>query len=152
MKKWKQIPVWAITLLLTFLIIFPSFASDNTNPESYSELAAEISPCVVTILVYEYNGKFKGQGSGFFYNKNGDIVTNSHVITKNTRAEIKTKSGNIYPVGSIIERNEKKDFLKAQTHLPKDSPFLKIARKYPAVGDKIMVAGSPLGFEQTITE
>jgi S1-C subfamily serine protease len=102
--------------------------------------------------VYEYSGRLKHIGSGFFYNENGDIVTNSHVLSQNCRAEIKTDTGKRYPVATIIERNEKTDFVKASTHIPQKTPWLSIAKNLPRVGDKIMVAGSPMGLEQTITE
>ena len=147
----KNIGMLFLIALFYFLVIMSSFASDDIT-DSYSKIAANVSPSVVTIIVYEYNGKLKHIGSGFFYNKRGDIVTNSHVLASNTRAEIKIISGEKYPVGAIIERDETKDYVKAQTHIPKESPFLKIADHHPAVGDKIMVAGSPMGLEQTITE
>lgn len=133
------------------IILGCGYALGNTI-NSYSKIATQIKPSVVTIIVYEYNGKLKHIGSGFFYNKKGHIVSNSHVLSSNTRAEVKLLSGKKYPVGAIIERNEKKDIVKAQTHIPTASPFLKIANRRPAVGDKIMVAGSPMGLEQTITE
>lgn len=142
-------------LSIVYLLFFSTFAAGlaaDEDRESYSKLAASIKPAVVTILVYEYNGSLKHVGSGFFYNKKGDIVTNNHVLAPNTRAEIKILSGEKYPVGSIIERNEANDVAKAQTHIPKGCPFLEMAAVHPAVGDKIIVAGSPMGLEQTITE
>jgi serine protease Do len=151
MIRYNIIKIITIIFSLFVLISFNCFASDN-NPDSYSKIAAGISPSVVTILVYEYSGKLKLIGSGFFFNKDGDIITNSNVLLKNTRAEIKTSSGEKYAVGAIIERNEKIDIVKAQTNIPKESPFLKIAKRDPLVGDKIMVAGSPMGLELTIAE
>ncbi len=124
----------------------------NNDRASYAKIARQSMPSVVTIIVYDYNGKVKGIGSGFFDNKNGDVLTNSHVWPKNTRAQLKTQSGKKYALGSIIQRNEKADFLKAKSHVRNATPFLKIAKNKPAVGDKIMVAGSPMGLEQTITE
>ena len=138
--------------LLFYLSTAMAWAASEAAKESYSSIAAGILPAVVTIIVYDYNGNLKHIGSGFFYNKNGDIVSNSHVLTPNTRAEIKLMSGEKYPVGAIIERNETLDMVKARTHLPKDSPFLNIAAQPPSVGDKIIVAGSPMGLEQTLTE
>lgn len=147
----KTIKILSFIASLVFSIAAGSFASDN-NEDSYSKIAARIRPAVVTVIVYDYNGRLKHIGSGFFYNQNGDIVTNHHVLTGNSRAEIKTFSEEKYPVGAIIERNAVTDIVKAHTHIPQKSPFLKIAANYPAVGDKIMVAGSPMGLSQTITE
>jgi S1-C subfamily serine protease len=147
----RRIGNYSLIALFYFLTVVGPAASDDTSG-SYSKIAADVRPSVVTILVYDYNGSLKQIGSGFFYNEKGDIVTNSHVLAANTRAEIKIFSGEKYPVGAIIERNETRDFVKAQTHIPRESPFLKIAGRHPMVGDNIMVAGSPMGLEQTITE
>ncbi len=149
MEAAKIIKTLSLILLLCFLTLIGKAESDE---DSYSQIASAVMPSVVTILVYDYSGALKHVGSGFFYNQNGDIVTNSHVLPGNTRAEIKLVSGEKFSVGAVIERNETTDVVKARTHLPRQSPFLKTAARHPAVGDRIMVAGSPMGLEQTLTE
>ena len=151
MMKSYKIPGFLAVIAVVFTLSHADAA--RSRPEStYSSLAARIRPSVVTVIVYEYSGQLKHIGSGFFYNENGDIVTNSHVLTQNCRAEIKTDTGKKYPVGAILERNEKTDVVKASTHIPQKTPWLSIAKDLPRVGDGIMVAGSPMGLEQTITE
>ncbi len=150
----KQFQRWAL-IFLSFIIFFPSSIlsqAKNTHLESYATLAARIKPAVVTIFIYDYSGRQKGIGSGFFYNDKGDIITNSHVLAKNTTAKIKTESGDIFAVESIIERDEQNDIARARTGITQKSPFLKVSPSPPAVGAKIIVAGSPKGFEQTIAE
>jgi S1-C subfamily serine protease len=150
MKPYKtMIP---LALVAALLVVSPVFSTSSADTNSYSRLAAKIRPAVVTVLVYDYGGKLKNIGSGFFYNRKGDIVTNNHVLTPNCRAEIKTSSGKTYPVGAIIERNKKTDFVKAHTHIPQKSSWLPIAKSPPRVGEEVMVAGSPMGLEQTISE
>ncbi|WDP90814.1 MAG: serine protease [Desulfobacter sp.] len=143
------------TLLFSLMFLCSTlvFATLNAGAASgYSALASKIRPGVVTILVYDYTGQLKSVGSGFFYNDQGDILTNSHVLLKNHRAEIKTMSGKKYAVGAIISRDEKGDIVKAKTHVPKTTPFLKPASKPPVSGENIMVVGSPMGLEQTVSE
>ena len=135
--------------VLTFIVIYTPLIYADAG---YSSLIQRIRPSIVTIYVYNYDGSPKALGSGFFYNSRGDILTNSHVLTPNSRAEIRTLSGKKYPVGAIIERNEKKDIVKAKTLAPKDTPFLKPAATPPVSGDSIMVIGSPMGLEQTVSE
>jgi len=150
-KVFRYFIMMTMVLLLSSSDVSLGFALDNETGV-YSKIAAKIRPCVVTIIVSDYNGKLKHIGSGFFYNKQGDIISNSHVLMKNTSAKIKTFKGDKYAVGSIIERNEKNDVVKARVHIPKATPFLKTATTYPVVGEKIMVVGSPMGLEQTYTE
>jgi serine protease Do len=153
MMKFSVIKAW---IVLFSLVFFNGFAvncfASGLPSGNYSKIAATVLPAVVTVIVYDYSGNIKNIGSGFFYNKNGDILTNNHVLSKNTRAEIKTRSGKTYAVGSIIKRNEKTDIVQARTHFSGEAPFLKIAKGFPRVGHRIMVAGSPMGLEQTITE
>ncbi|MCP3941873.1 MAG: serine protease [Desulfobacteraceae bacterium] len=152
MTSIKSIPVKTLVVLfLSWFLICPHCFAGKNSQATYSKIAAKVMPAVVTIIVYDYNGKIENIGSGFFYNEKGDILTNSHVLTKNTRAEIKTKSGKKYPIGSIIERNEKTDIVRAHTRISNRTPFLRISRNIPAMGNQIMVAGSPMGLEQTIT-
>ncbi len=141
-----------ILILLLICAGAPVSMTSENNSGLYSQLVAKIRHSVVTIIVSDYNGQKKQIGSGFFYNNKGDIISNSHVLMKNTTAKIKTFKGDKYAVGSIIERDEKTDVVKAHVHIPHDTPFLTIAKTYPIVGEKIMVAGSPMGLEQTYTE
>jgi len=147
-KFFSQISLFLV-LFLGLTILPAAFAK---TPNRFSALASRIRPCVVTILVYGYDGKMAGVGSGFFYNDRGDILTNSHVLIKNARAEIKTQSGKKYPVGAIIMRDEKRDIVKARTHVPRKTPYLKPAVNQPLSGENIMVVGSPMGLDQTVSE
>lgn len=141
--------VLVAAVLLTFP--FPCFG-DEQAAETFKTLAAKIKPAVVTILLYDSKGSLNNLGSGFFYSENGQIVTNHHVLAKNGRVEVKTMDGKKYRLGPFLERNKTRDFVKAKVYMDEKTPYLKIAKSRPAVGDKIMVAGSPMGLEQTITE
>ena len=39
-----------------------------------------IQPSTVVVLIYDEQGKMKGQGSGFFVSRAGHVVTNRHVL------------------------------------------------------------------------
>ena len=64
------------------LIIFviPSIVTISFAQTNLSQLVKEIQPAVTTILTYDKNGKIIGQGSGFYINIDGDLITNFHVI------------------------------------------------------------------------
>jgi serine protease Do len=132
------------------LFLTPAAADDAAD--SYAGLADRILPAVVTVIVYGYDGSLKQIGSGFFYSDTAQIMTSSHVLTPNTRAEIRTRSGKKHRVGSILERNDKTDIARARIQMPAPTPFLPVAARPPAVGDRIIVAGAPMGLEHTFTE
>ncbi|MFH1154518.1 MAG: S1C family serine protease [Pseudomonadota bacterium] len=145
----------AIYILLSILCLdySPSAGNDLMDSSGLSGMINHFKPAVVTVIVYEYTGQVRQFGSGFFYSADGDFITNNHVLTINRRASVKTFDGETLPVQSVIERNEQYDFVKAKTGPSKgEFPFLPIATKLPRTGDPILVIGSPMGLEQTVSE
>lgn len=147
-----------LRILIATIVFAPSLsaASENDGKPSapgLSALAARIKPTVVTVLVYDYSGQLKQFGSGFFFNSAGDIITSHHVLAKNYRAVIRTWNGHEYRISSEIERNERQDVVKAGTEvLKEDIAWLPLSQTPPEVGTPVIVAGSPMGLEQTISE
>jgi len=43
-------------------------------------LIKKMEPSIVVIVTYGRNGSMLGQGSGFFVDQEGDVVTNFHVL------------------------------------------------------------------------
>jgi S1-C subfamily serine protease len=94
-----------------------------------------------------------GIGSGFFINREGQIVTNKHVLPNPDGAEIKTINGNVYKVLKVIHEDAAADLVIASTDATSlESKPVSINAVLPVVGEKIIVIGSPLGLEQTVSD
>jgi hypothetical protein len=139
----------AAMLVFVFLLPWQAYSDD-----SLPKLVRKIQPAVVTILSYDSQGKLKKQGSGFFINE-GYFVTNYHVLGGAFRVEVKTSEGKHYLVKRIIAKDKTGDLIIAIT----DDPFLKfnvdglkITPVIPEVGERVVVIGSPMGLEQTLSE
>ena len=111
---------------------------------------------VVTVYVNDKNGKQISTGSGFIIESNGIIATNYHVISKcienNNTLLIKMENGAFFPLSEIINYNEENDvaILKVDG---KELPKVTIAKDYkPKQGEDIVVIGSPLGLETTVSD
>lgn len=92
-------------------------------------------------------------GSGFFINRNGHIVTNRHVLPGGERAEIKTVNGSVFRVEQIVHEDAQADLVIVSTNASQqESKPVRLGGRLPDVGEKIIVIGSPLGLEQTVSD
>jgi serine protease Do len=121
--------------------------------ESLPELIKRVLPAVVTVIGFNARGKVTRLGSGFFVDPQGHIITNLHVIKGVARAEVKLPQGQIYPLTKMVAVDARADLVKLAVPLPGGSShYLKVSRAHPEVGEHIVVLGSPLGLEHTVTE
>jgi len=125
----------------------------TTNADQrFVKLVKEIQPAVVTITTYDKNKKTIGQGSGFFMNTKGDLITNHHVLKGAYSAKVKTYDGKEYPVKFVLAASEEDDLIKVSVETPKNAvKFVEVVRTIPEVAEAIIVVGSPMGLDQTVS-
>jgi tetratricopeptide (TPR) repeat protein len=118
-----------------------------------TRLVKKIQPAVVTIIVYNMNKEVENIGTGFFVDKKGHLVTNYHVLVGKYSADVKTLDGRTYAVKSLLAENQPADLVKVQVDIPeKRVQWLKIAENLPSIAQQVVVVGSPMGLEQTVSE
>jgi S1-C subfamily serine protease len=95
-----------------------------------------------------------GMGSGFFISDQGYVVTNKHVLSDTSKAEIKTAAGSVYKINRIIAEDQDGDLVIASSDAPASEAFpVILTGNLPEVGEKIIVIGNPLGIlEQTVSD
>ena len=121
--------------------------------ENLPHLIKKIQPAVVTVIGFNANGKVIRLGSGFFINDHGQIITNGHVIYGVARAEVKTADGAHYPLKVMVAEDREADLVKLVAEgLQGNRNYLPIAPILPEVGERVVVVGSPLGLEQTVSD
>ncbi len=136
-------------LFSCILLAFPFSAKAD---EKLIELVKKVKPAVVLIQTFDKDNKPLSQGSGFFVNNKGHIVTNHHVIEGAYRATVKTSSGMEYPVEGIIAKDADADIVKIVVNIPDaNTPFLNLSDIVPSEGQDIVVIGNPLGLESTVS-
>ncbi len=117
------------------------------------ELVKEVQPAVVTILTYDKEKKPLSQGTGFFINEKGHLITNYHVLKGAYSATVRTFDGKEFPVKLVLAENEVVDLIKLSVDVPEETVrFIQVAKTVPEVAERIIVVGSPLGLEQTVSE
>jgi tetratricopeptide (TPR) repeat protein len=136
-------------LFSCLLLAFPFSAKADEN---LVELVKKTKPAVVLIQTFDKDNKPLAQGSGFFVNNKGHIVTNHHVLEGAYRATVKTSSGIEYPVEGVIAKNADADIVKLVVNIPDaNTPFLSLSEIVPSEGQDIVVIGNPLGLESTVS-
>lgn len=139
-----------------FLIITSAILLLNASIQAQEDLPSiikNIEPSVTVVLTYDCEGKILAQGTGFFINPQGDIVTNWHVLSDSCSAEIKTSKGKIYPISKVLAEDKDNDLILLSIKITQSEVRpLSVTSTIPQVGERIIVIGSPLGFEQTVSD
>lgn len=131
-------------------------SSRNVNFETLSlpELAKRIQKSVLTVSAMDHKRRLLGTGTGFFIDNRGYFVTNFHVIENAEVAEVRTEDGTTANVQGVVASNESFDLvlIKTDASLVRDVlPLAETAGPVP-VGSRIVVVGSPLGLQGTLSE
>jgi S1-C subfamily serine protease len=117
------------------------------------KLIKQIQPAVVTVIGYDAQRRIIRLGSGFFINQQGHLITNVHVLAGVSQAEVKTLAGGRYPLKTVLAEDRRVDLIKLAVELPQGPPhFLAVSASLPEVGERVLVIGSPLGLEQTVSD
>lgn len=116
---------------------------------STQDIASKYWNSVVSISTYDSYLQSVGQGSGFVIDPSGIIVTNSHVVQSGLNPLI-IFPNKMYYYASVLKRDSTNDIaiLKIQANNLPPIPLGDDA----SVGERIVVIGSPLGLENTVTE
>ena len=134
--------------LFLILVISPIVGQENLPV-----LIKKVEPSIVVIFTYNKEGKNLGQGSGFFINKEGDVITNSHVLQEASRATVRTTDGKDYSVKKVLVEDKEGDLIRISVDIPGEAVRpLPVTTKLPDVGEKIIVIVTPLGLDKTVSD
>ncbi|UFS69512.1 Do family serine endopeptidase [Geomonas sp. RF6] len=96
--------------------------------------------------------KQSGLGSGFIFDREGYIITNSHVVEKADEIKVRLSDGREF-TAKVVGRDAKTDLalIKISSEA-KDLPFLVLGDSTRArVGDWVLAVGNPFGLEHSVT-
>lgn len=128
-----------------------SNSSNDLVAGSVADIAAKITPSVVSISVVAGTGS--GTGSGFIIDSNGYILTNNHVVVDAASSgtiTVDLPSGETFRA-EIIGRNAAFDLAVIKINAT-GLPVLPLGNSDELiVGDTVIAIGSPLGLSGTVT-
>ncbi len=127
--------------------------ASNSSGKDWTDVAAAVSPAVVTIQTQ--GASSGGTGSGVIYDAQGDIVTNYHVIASvlgGGQIQVTLADGRLY--SAVVVGHDKTTDL-AVIRLENPPSNLTVARFASSanleVGAPVMAIGAPLGLSNTVT-
>jgi tetratricopeptide (TPR) repeat protein len=137
-----------ICLFVLIFVYSPNIYAQTLTAE---QIYKKVTNAVVVIHAYDYSNELVKQGSGVVLNDKGYVVTNYHVLAGCDRLEI-LHNKEIIPYVDIIGIDVEKDILILKIEAKK-FPAIKIGNsKKLNIGQRIYAIGSPLGYENTISE
>jgi S1-C subfamily serine protease len=91
-------------------------------------------------------------GSGFFWDANGNIVTNNHVVDGATKIEVTLSDGSTVPA-TIVGQDPYSDLAVIKVSLPADKihPVTMADSTQVKVGEIAVAIGNPYGFEGSMS-
>jgi len=139
-------------MALTLLLATGTAQSDSqATPQSFDPVAItkKVAPAVVLIKGTTSDGE--ALGSGFIISSDGKIATNLHVIKDLRKVGVQLASGDKFDSFSILAFDRRKDIaiIKISGF---DLPSVSLGNSNHAqVGEPVLIVGSPLGLEGTVT-
>lgn len=133
-----------------------STASGGAPERSVRELVQKLGEAVVQVRTPS------GQGSGFFVNEDGYLITNFHVIEGETQISVEVflqtarqLERQIYRQVRIVAINKFADLALLKVEDPGAPKFACVPLGQTgtlSVGERVFAIGSPMGLERTVTE
>ena len=154
-KHWSEGEIVRVGVLALSLMLLISVTgvSVSLGQEDVPTIIKRVEPSTVVIIIYDKEGRVKGQGTGFFITREGDVITNFHVIQGADRSEVLTSDGKIYPVTRVLDDDRMGDLIRISTNtLGNLTPPLSVVSSFPEVGEHVIVIGTPLGLEKTVSD
>jgi serine protease Do len=126
---------------------------DSKTLPDFASVYKAVRPSVVKIttfgpsLGFPYEEVQYGMGSGFFFGKTGEILTNHHVIKDGSRLQVETSDGRIVDA-RLVGSDPLTDLALINVEMDAVPPGLPAApQQYVQPGMWVMAIGNPLGLE-----
>ena len=142
-------------LIALVLAVIAAITIEVYNNEAHKNNIEVNRKAIATIVAYDKDGKAVAQGSGVFINATGLLVTNYHVVQGSDigKTVAKLSTGAFYYLRGIGGLDKKADIALLQFDAT-ETPHIKGMGDSDALlsGQKVIVIGSPLNLENSISE
>lgn len=92
----------------------------------------------------------QAQGSGFFIDKDGHVVTNNHVVANGVQLQVVTDDGRVLEA-KLVGTDPKTDLALLKVDGQASFPFVTLADQPAKIGEWVIAMGNPFGLGGTVT-
>jgi hypothetical protein len=143
LKGFHQRAIMGKWLLLLWAILFiriqppPAFAQENV-------VVKRVESSVVAMRFYDKEGRILHQGTGFYINREGDVITKFSPIKGVQKADVRTGGGMLYPVKEVISEDQEINLIRVSVQIPTRvvRPF-PVSLLLPRIGKPLLALGGP---------
>jgi tetratricopeptide (TPR) repeat protein len=140
-------------IMILFSLLVVILSKPLKAETDLTELVKVVQPAVATVVAYDVDSNVANIGTGFFVNNKGHLITNYHVLVGKFGAEIKTPDGSTYAIKTVIAENQATDLIKVSVDIPPEKVhWIEVSGEMPPVAQRVMVVGSPMGLEQSVSD
>jgi Flp pilus assembly protein TadD len=133
--------IWAIVFLFIILIQYSSAQSGL-----YSDLYKYVKSSVVVVQANDSTNEPICQGTGFFIDQAGYIITNFHIINGSSKVNVTTADGHSYPIKNVLAKDISSDLACLSVDIPPQLVYpIRVNTTPPEVGEEVLVIGYPEG-------
>src|SRR5215472_16605691 len=128
-------------------------AEERNNVEVYRKVLPSVVNITSTAVAFDFfYGPVpqQGQGSGFIMNKEGQILTNYHVVADAQQVEVTTSDKHRYKA-RVIGKDRHHDLALLQVSAPNLVPAVLADSRNLVVGQNVYAIGNPFGLSGTMT-
>ena len=137
-----------ITICCVFVTNVAVFAYDNEE-SMYINVYEKLNPAIVSIDAELPIGV--SSGTGCIIDKNGIILTSSHVIADSKKIDVTLHNGHVYKAKNLTTGKTDIALISIQTKEALNTISLGDSEKIK-VGQKVLAIGNPFGFNGTLTQ
>jgi hypothetical protein len=138
-------------LILSTLVV-GSVAAQSARPrKDIPAIAKAANGAIVSIVMSDKDGHRIAQGTGFLTSKDGQIVTNYHVIENGSSAIAKLPDGAFYVVDGVLASDKARDVAVIKVHGEHFHMLALGNSDQVQVGQEVVAIGNPLSLESTVS-
>jgi hypothetical protein len=126
-----------VTILLAWIQQLPVFAQE-------SAVVKKSESSIVIIRFYDDEGSILHQGSGFYINKGGNVITKLSPLKGVHKADVRAKDGMLYPVKGVISEDKEVSLIRVSVQIPSRIVHpLPVSVSLPRMGEPVLAIGGP---------